>query len=143
MPKILRLTLFCTLIFSCRVTKKIDESKCNLNQVGNFVEYSFNNSGMAHWKKISYLISRTELREMIISQVDILSESDTSYYDVKWLTPCSYEMSFIRSTNKYLDSLVKGKAFSVKHKISIVESNSRFYIKQIDKQKRLDTVWVR
>jgi hypothetical protein len=80
---------------------------------------------------------------MIISQVDILSESDTSYYDVKWLTPCSYEMSFIRSTNKYLDSLVKGKAFSVKHKISIVESNSRFYIKQIDKQKRLDTVWVR
>jgi hypothetical protein len=124
----------------CQATQRIQESTCKMYQTGNFIQNEYNNSGLGHWRKMSFLINRTNSSETIISTKTILPD-DTSYYSIKWLTPCSYELTYISSTNMWVDSLIKNRLLPDKQKFFIIKGNEKYYIQRQDDEK--DTVWIR
>src|SRR5690606_41737294 len=78
----------------CLNTRNIPEAKCRLFRTGNFIQNEYNESGLGHWKKMSFLIYRNDSSEFIISKTNILPD-DSSYYKIKWLSSCSYEQIYI------------------------------------------------
>lgn len=136
--RILLITSF--FFIGCQATKQIENSTCTLYKKGNFVQYEYNDSGMGHWRKMSFLITRTDTTEIIISKMTILPD-DTSYYHIRWSTPCSYEQTYISSTNKWVDSLVKEKSLPEKRTYFITKAKEKYYIQKQDNKK--DTIWIR
>lgn len=134
--------LLLTSIFlaGCQTIKKIPDSTCRTYQTGNFIQNEYNDSGLGHWRQMSFLINRSNSSEIIISSKTILP-GDTSYYSIKWLTPCSYELTYISSTNNFVDSLIKAKLLPDKRKYFIIEGNERYYIHKQGVE--IDTIWVR
>lgn len=124
----------------CQVTKRIPDSTCKLYQTGNFIQNEYNDSGLGHWRKMTFLINRTNSTETVISTRTIVPD-DTTYYSIKWLTPCSYEFTYISSTNTWIDSSMKKILLSTKRKCFIIKGNEKYYIQRQDDQK--DTIWVR
>ncbi len=66
---------------------------------------------------------------------------DTSYHRLTWLTPCSYELTYVSSTNNFVDSLIKEKILSHKQKYFIKKATENYYIQERDKER--DTIWIR
>jgi hypothetical protein len=89
---------------------------------------------------MSFLITRTKSAETIVSTTTILS-NDTSYYSIKWLTSCSYELTYVSGTNTWVDSLSKNRLLPGKQKYFIIKGTEKYYIERQDDQK--DTVWIR
>lgn len=134
------LLLTASFITGCLATRNLTDSKCKLYQTGSFIQNEYNESGLGHWKKMSFLISRTDSTEFIVSKRNILPD-DTSYYNIKWLTPCSYELTYVSSTNTWVDSLVKKKLLSEKQTYFIIKATEKYYIQKEDDEK--DTIWIR
>lgn len=128
-------------ITGCRATQGITASECQLYQAGNFIQNEYNNSGIGHWRKMSFLINRTDSTERVSDGAsDGNIWRDTTYYKIKWLSPCSYERTYISGTNTWVDSLVKRGIVPDKQKCFIMEGNGKYYIQKVDKQK--DTIWI-
>lgn len=124
----------------CQTSKHLQDSRCESYHTGSFIQNEYNESGLGHWKKMSFLISRTDSTELIISKTNILPD-DTSLYYIKWLTPCSYELSYVSSTNTWVDSLIKIKILPERKTYFIIKATEKFYIQKQDNEK--DTVWTR
>ena len=127
-------------IAGCSNTRNISDSKCRLFQIGNFIQNEYNESGLGHWKKMSFLISRNDSSEFIISKRNTLPD-DSSYYKIKWLSSCRYEQTYISSTNAWVDSLIKTKLLSEKETYSIIKATEKYCIQKHHGER--DTLWIR
>jgi len=124
----------------CLNTRNIPEAKCRLFRTGNFIQNEYNESGLGHWKKMSFLIYRNDSSEFIISKTNILPD-DSSYYKIKWLSSCSYEQIYVSSNNKWVDSLVRAKLLTEKETYFIIKATEKYCIQKHNGAK--DTLWIR
>jgi len=134
------LALLLLILFSgCSALKPSDIS-CDQCHKGTFKEYIYNNSGLGHWKEMTYITNRCDSFETIIT-ISNFFPSDTLYYGIKWLSPCSYRLNYIKGANHWLDSLLKSKFFSTSETYRISQVTSMYYI-QSTNRKQKDTLWI-
>jgi hypothetical protein len=120
-------------------TARISETTCKKCEKGNFIQYAYNNSGLGHWKKLTFLINRTDSTEIVINTANILP-ADTCYYKIKWLNSCSYEATYIAGAGEWVDSLIRNKKYPAPQKYSIIKGTDKYYIQRQDEQN--DTIWI-
>jgi hypothetical protein len=127
-------------LVSCR-TMKISENSCKLYQKGIFEQNAYNNSELGHWRKLTYLINRSDSTETVISLPTKIFPADTTYYKIKWIDECSYETTYLTGGSHWLDSLIRNKKIPKTWKCSIIKGTDKFYIQKRDRQ--IDTMWIK
>jgi hypothetical protein len=127
-------------LVSCR-TIKISENSCKLYQKGIFEQNAYNNSGLGHWRKLTYLINRSDSTETVISLLTKIFPADTTYFRIKWIDECSYETTYLSGGGHWLDSLIRNKKIPDRWKCSIIKGTDKFYIQKRDRQ--IDTMWIK
>jgi hypothetical protein len=134
------LFVIANLCLGCHVTKQVEYAACESYHRGLFVQNKYNNSGLGHWTSMSFLTSRTDTSERVITTGAFLPH-DTSYYRINWRTACKYELTYVSSTNKFLDSLINKDPSIGTIQCAIVKDGNGYYIKKCDEE--ADTVWIR
>jgi hypothetical protein len=134
-PILLLLILFT----GCSVMKPSEEL-CGQYQNGTFKQYVYNNSGLGHWKRMTYVTNRVDSFQTIITISNLLPP-DTLYYSIKWLNPCSYEINYIKGADDWLDSLLKNKHIPPSKSYRISKATPMYYIQSYDRKQK-DTLWI-
>jgi len=121
------------LIFSCTSSHKNETSGCEKYKTGLYVYYY---PGSFH--KRSLFIERNDSMQIESGP------GNTTYLNVKWLDPCTYELTYESSTFVLPDSLYKLKRdYPVRTRI--VKAEEKYYIfesgSDFDNSVLKDTVW--
>lgn len=124
--------------FACRTLKPIDNT-CNQYRNGKFVQYLYNNSNLGHWTKEIFYIDREDSVETEISKSIVV---DTVQYSVRWISPCTYELTFIAATDTFVNSMVN-RMGNKQPKFKITGGTDKYYLQQPQTLKTIDTIWIR
>ena len=118
---------------SCFTTKKNIVS-CDNFRTGYFKYEMYNKSGLGHWRQITILINRNDSTQ---TEVNSSFPGDTTVYNIKWNSACTYELILKESNDKFVTEYHK-YADPIYHKI--VKASDNYYIYKY--RSRTDTVYL-
>jgi hypothetical protein len=116
------------------VTKPTPE-KCSNFRSGRYIFNMYNETGLGHWRKLSYFITRNDSLEFVTSNA---FPNDTSIYRITWTGPCEYR-SFLLNPKIGLDSFLVQKYPSGTINTILKVTDDYFIVKNYGNQR--DTVW--
>jgi len=133
MRKLIRTALLTFTLYSCAVTKPSPPT-CSEFRTGRYIFNMYNESGLGHWKKLTYFITRNDTLELVTS---IHFPQDTSIYQITWAGDCEYKS--VRLNPKLdLDSFfIRQYPTGTSHKI--VKATDDYLI--VKSNGRKDTIW--
>ena len=120
---------------------KTSEALCDQYHNGNFEQNIYNDSGLGHWKEMTLLISRTDSIQGVVTISNLLPP-DTSYYSIRWLSSCSYEISYIRRDGQLISPFEYERLIPASQTYRMSKANAFYSIQRMNGGER-DTVWVR
>jgi hypothetical protein len=133
MKELIGTTLLLIILCSCSVTKPAVEA-CNELRSGRYVYNMYNNSGLAHWAKLAYFITRSDSLEMVTSPH---FPQDTSIYKITWTGACEYRLLLLNPRMDLDSALIRQYPAGINHKI--VKTTDGYFI--VKKHERKDTIW--
>jgi hypothetical protein len=121
----------------CVTTKSLTLSECFKFKEGKF---GFTKTKFHHWGNYTEVTERIDSLETIITSGH---RTDTTTFKISWLDNCLYDRTFIKSTDRYTDSLFQ-LIQKAPRRYKIIAYTDRYYIEQSvgDRRKR-DTIWVK
>ena len=129
----IRTALLILVFYSCGVTKPLPQD-CSGFRTGRFILNIYNESGMGHWNKLTYYVTRADTLEIVTSTH---FTQDTSIYRITWTGPCEYK-SLLLNPKIELDSiLLQQNPTGTSHKI--VKATDDYFI--VKNYGRKDTIW--
>jgi hypothetical protein len=127
--------LITIIIAGCFAKKALTASQCSKFREGR---YAFTKTRFHHWGNYNESTERIDSIETIITSG---RRADTTIFKISWTGDCSYERTFIKSTNRFIDSLFPLIREGPNQYI-ITASTDKYYIEQSMKDRReRDTVW--
>lgn len=114
-----------------------DPGSCLLYKKGKFVQHA---KSQVEDLIVPYdiFIERNDTIETI--QITVIP-NDTSFYRIKWLSDCTYEREFIRTTSGLLDSVRFNMGERYIKQILTIQPAGKYYLERQGTQ--TDTVWVK
>ena len=134
MKKLIRTILLTLSFYSCTATKPTPEN-CREFRSGRYIFNKYNKSGLGHWSKLTYFITRMDSLEF---ETATHFPNDTSIYRIAWTGACEYR-SLLLNPKMDLDSFfVKTYPSGTKH--TIIKATDDYYIAKRNRNDR-DTIW--
>jgi hypothetical protein len=133
MRNLIRTALLTFTLHSCAATKPLPQM-CSEFRNGRYFYNMYNESGLGHWKKLTYFITRSDTSEVVTSTH---FPEDTSIYKITWTGACEYK-SLRLNPKLDLDSfLIRQDPTGINHKI--VKATDEYFIMKNNGRK--DTIW--
>lgn len=137
--------IYCTFLISgCITTKSISPAECLKFKEG---KYGYSKVIFHHVGQYKEVTERVDSLETIVTlgypSVRGL-RNDTSVFKITWINECVYERTFIKSTDKYLDSLIPLiQKVSKPPRFKIIDYTGKYYIEQsLNDKRQRDTIWI-
>lgn len=125
--------LLFVVFYSCVATKPSLQT-CSGFRTGRYIFSIYNESGVGHWKKITYFINRADTLEIVTSNH---FPQDTLIYKITWTGACEYK-SFLLNPKLGLDSfLIRQYPTGTSHRI--VKMTDEYFL--VKNSGREDTLW--
>ena len=134
MKYLIRATLLTLTFYSCTATK-LPFQKCSDFRSGRYFSNMYNESGLGHWTKLTYYITRSDSLEFVTSTQFV---NDTTIYKVTWTGDCEYKLLLLNPKTK-LDSLLITRHPTGINNTVVKATDDYFIIKNYSDTK--DTVW--
>lgn len=125
------LTFFAFL--KCTVTK-LAPQQCDEFRSGSYVYNMYNESGLGHWTKLTYFITRNDSLKIVTSNH---FPQDTSIYRITWTGTCEYKSLLLNPKFDFDSFLVRRNPTGTRHTI-VKAADDYFIVKQFG---RKDTLW--
>lgn len=120
-------------LYGCTATKPSPKA-CSEFRTGSYTFNIYNESGLGHWKKLTYFITRSDTLELVTSTH---FPEDTSIYRITWTNACEYK-SLRLNPKLDLDSFIlRQEPTGTIHKI--VKASDEYFL--LKNNGRKDTIW--
>lgn len=129
----IKLLLFILAFCSCAVSK-LSSEKCNDFRFGKYTHNVYNKSGLGHWTKLTYTMTRNDSVEIVTSSH---FPTDTAIYQIMWVGPCEYRSTRLNPQTDLDSFLIRQNSTGYRHKI--LNSTEEYFI--LKNYERKDTIW--
>ena len=133
MKRLIRAAFLTFTFYGCTVTKPLHQT-CNEFRNGRYTYNIYNESGLGHWRKLTYFITLSDSLEIVTSTH---LPKDTAINKITWTGACGYKSLRLNPKSDLDSFLIRQNPTGTRY--TIVRATEAYFI--VKNFGRKDTIW--